>query len=330
MLNASAKQEFYVQALQGDKILGHLVTQTLVQSNQVPLDTGNITVLLSQIVSNRFLAYHATTILGSAWPNLDFLQGLSSWKVGTCVESAVFCVYQRDPIAVQDLVSFLIQAHAAERAVSERNTKSRLLELGGTISPAIRTGGSDHAPIFTATAELEKVKTTAQGSNKKRAEMMAAAQLLYQILGEEDAEEAALSKTLFYPGNDDDSESGFDYGTWELCGSMDDTIALQGNESPVEWWIRGATVPRDAFARAMRAPVIFPESLQAVDSWVRRMSTDDEATVFAMIVTHTAGECLYVPAKTAPTANRARKLLGVEANRMIAQLVNITLSPESE
>ena len=339
------KQEIYVQALQGDKILGHLVTTALIQNNQVAHDTGSLTMAISRTVSNQVLAHHAPQILTSRWN----LQGLSTREMGTCVEAAVAAVYnleqscnQHQQGPVHDLVDFLVQARAAETAESERNPKSRLLELGGTIEPARRTAGTDHNPVFTTVAQLEQAQAVAQGSTKKQAEMLAAAQLLYQISDDDtdnyDAESLS-TRSLWYSSNNnnaDDNEIEFKYNQWKPFQLPEHSITLKGTESPVEWWMRGATIPKDAMARAIRAPLIFPQVLAAVDAWIWRSrstlpeheNSNSTCCAFGMIVTHK--KCVHVPVQSAPTANQAKRLVGLQANRQIAQLVGISLNDEEE
>ena len=133
-----------------------------------------------------------------------------------------------------------------------------------------------------------------------------------------------------------------EYETWNRFEfTQHYSITLKGGESPVEWWMRGATIPKKAFARALRAPLIFPDHLRAVDSWTwRRANNDNDDTsndkgggdkssplcvVFAMIVTQDE-TCIHVPVQTAISGEQARRRLGLEVNRQIAQLVGLTLN----
>ena len=307
--NDEHKQELYVQALQGDKILGCAVTMTLVnQGGTTPLDTGSLTQVISSTVSNSFLAQQADQILSLGWKSALDLDNLSEWEIGTLVEAAVYAVHKVDPSAVDHLATFLLDSHAQ---TTERNTKSRLLELGGTVV-AERTGGSDHNPVFTATATLESETATAEGPSKKRAEMLAAAQLL-------DLSDIESSTVWRFPDND----ASFTYRKWEPTFFGTNEVNLRGNETVEEWWMRGAFLRKDALYRAMMAPKIFPGAIEAFDAWVWRYE-HEVAAAFAMIVA-TNGSYHTIPAKTATSANKARQLVGLEANRIIAELAGLKI-----
>ena len=317
----SEKQELYVQALQGDKILGHAVTTMLIQQNNnenlgARLDTGSLTKVISSTVSNNFLAQQADQILLPSWNALS-LENLSEWEIGTLVEVAISAVYRIDPAAVENLATFLLDIHTR---TAESNTKSRLLELGGTVS-AERTGGTDHNPIFTATATLDAKITTAEGPNKKRAEMLAAAQLL---LNDEYYESFAVT-----PWELPEKEQRFSYQTWKPFAIPQTEVELKGKETVEEWWIRGAFAqPKKSIHRAMIAPGIFPDVIEAVNCWVWRFNEQGEAAAFAMIVGPN-GQCHTVPGVRAVSANQARKIVGLEANRIIAKLVGLDISDDA-
>lgn len=70
------------------------------------------------------------------------------------------------------------------------------------------------------------------------------------------------------------------------------------------------------------APVVFPDCIVAVDSWTRRVEGDASA-VLMVVVSKCDGQLSYksLPVRTAPTANQARRQLGMEANEWIAQLI---------
>ena len=108
---------------------------------------------------------------------------------------------------------------------------------------------------------------------------------------------------------------------------------MKGNsdgEAWPRWWRRGAFDPKKAFHRAMMAPLVFPESIVAVDSWTRRQTMDDStttsSTVMMVIVSKQRRShkldysCL--PIQTAVSASMARKSIGVKADRLIAKLVD--------
>lgn len=329
-VNNEDKQEIYVQALQGDKILGCAVTTTLIQkAHRRPVDTGGLTQVISGAVSNSFLAQHADSILLPCWKRLD-LDTLSEWEIATLVEAAVWAVHQVDPSAVHSLATFLLDAHAnsAEDSLSGK-AKSRLLELGGSVT-AKRTAGGDHNPVFTATATWKAHTAKSQGPSKKRAETLAAARLL--AAAHVDVQEETVWE-IWSPME----ETSFTYNKWEPLVLAHTQIKLKNGETPTEWWIRGAQLPRDALRRAVMAPKIFPDMIAAVDSWVRRRrrrqvdsdESDDEAAVFAVIVT-TNGQHYSIPVATGASANQARRIVGLAATRIIAQLVDLTLLPSPQ
>mmetsp|Transcript_24748 Transcript_24748/g.68430 ORF Transcript_24748/g.68430 Transcript_24748/m.68430 type:complete len:295 (-) Transcript_24748:546-1430(-) len=68
---------------------------------------------------------------------------------------------------------------AATRVLALYNAKGNLIAMGGTVQ-TIRTGGSDHTPIFEAVALCNGKSATATGTSKKRAEQLAAGHLLSQ------------------------------------------------------------------------------------------------------------------------------------------------------
>ena len=305
---SSRQEDIYVKALLGDKILGLAVTTKLIEKANAPLDTGSLTKVIAATVSNNFLAKHAHKVLLPSWKKLN-LESLSEWEVGSLVEMAVCAVHKLDPGAVDMLAMYLLEAHSRATTM-EMDTKSRLLQLGGTVRSE-RTGGKDHNPRFTATARLGGEMSTALGPSKKRSEMIAAAQVLVAV-GDQGG-----SVILWNPLD----ANRFTFNKWEQFELVDTKISLKDGETPVEWWIRGADKPKTSFERAMMAPFVFPNEIGAVDSWVWRQG-ETHAAVFIVIVSKT-GKCHTIPATTATTATKARKLVGIEANRAIANMVGV-------
>jgi len=328
----NTKQEKYVQALLGDKILGSAAATALLEQGSVPVDTGSLTKRISGAVSNRFLAQHADKILPENILKTMNSSSLSEWEVGTAVEAAVFAVNQVDPDAVLELANYLIHESAF---MTDPNCKGRLLELGGTIQSR-RIRGGDHNPVFRATATLDQQTATAEESSKKKAETRAAAKLLDQLGGKH-------SSALQPQGEKNTQEDvvlnelPVTYDQWEPFENVD-AVELQNGESAIEWWKRGAAIPKDAFQRAMMAPVVFPDALQAVDSWVRRQPEQDTA-VFMVIVGRGRSKDVgddededdkcadyhTIPVHTAKSATKARIAVGLKANQIIAKLANVKL-----
>ena len=253
------------------------------------------------------------------------------------MEAAVFAVQQVDPDAVLELANYLIHESAF---MTDPNCKGRLLELGGTIQSR-RIRGGDHNPVFTATATLHQQTATAEESSKKKAETRAAAKLLDQLGGKHSS---ALQPQEEKNSQEDVvlNELPVTYDQWEPFENVD-AVELQNGESAIEWWKRGAAAPKDAFQRAMMAPVVFPDAVQAVDSWVRRQPEQDTA-VFMVIVgcgrSNDMGDddadeddkreyYHTIPVHTATSATKARKAVGLKANQIIAKLANVKLPPEA-
>ena len=317
-LTNDQKGRLKVQAFLGDTLLDCAVVTRLVENAMDTnyYDSGSLTKMKSDIVSNQFLAKHATQILPSTWSIPDIDQK-SDWDVGTVVEAAVSLVHQKDPKAVDDLANFLLRRY--ERNTDVRNFKGMLLELGGNVSSK-RVGGLDNNPIFAATATLQDKTSTTKGSSKKRAEMMAAAQVLSEL-------DVTILEgpTTTIPWQPDEVA----YHEWKpIIMPADLTLQLEPNETPTDWWLRKATLPKKAFLRAYMSPVVFPETIKSFNAWMWRHESSGDATpqaaVLAVVVT-TAGTIHTIPAKSEPSGSKAQKVTGLEANRVIAELVGVKL-----
>jgi len=339
------KQEKYVQALLGDKILGSAAATALLKqvssssgtngdtsTTNTTTNTGHLTKRISAAVSNAFLAQHAPHIFPAQHYSLitsnNTNNNLSDWEIGTAVEAAVCAVHAVNPDAVAQLAEYLVTQQGTQR--SDPNTKGRLLELGGTVTSQ-RTGGGDHNPVFEAVAQLDDATATAKGPNKRRAEMLAAARVLQAATGEPLLEE----EQLLVPS---DSAIPRTHDQWEVFENIQGIDDMLTDESVVDWWKRGATAPAHAFHRAMMAPAVFPKHITAVDSWVRRTTTNNNevAAVFLVIVEqrdNNDDQLLYyhtIPVQTAESATRARQVVGRHANRAIADIVGLELVEDSD
>jgi hypothetical protein len=165
----------------------------------------------------------------------DF-QVYSDWELGTMVEAAVATVHPYNPEAVTDLAAFLLEE--ATRMM-DPNCKGRLQELGGAVTSK-RVGGSDHAPIWTATAFLDDIhQSQANGNSKKHAEMLAASKVLDLIPGQSSVIATESREVISAP---------FTLDEWE--GMKIRSFKRKEGESWEAWWKRGACDPREAFSRA--------------------------------------------------------------------------------
>ena len=320
-------QEQELAAFYGDKLLGAAVAGALLKHLKASGQESRhmATVLASVALSNSFLARNVHQILPE-FLNNNLLQ-VSDHRVGTMVEVAVAAVHAKDDgaEAVHDLATWLVREASMN---PDPNAKGRLLNLGGTVE-SIQVSGTDHQPVFHATAELQGRCAFAHGHSKKQAEQLAAAGLFtdmeYNVVEREvlDLSPACnVWNPFFFP--------------------LDHRLELKGGETIREWWSRGALRPQDSFRRAMMAPEVFPDQIVAVDSWTRRTEEDDESPYAAvmMVITSRSSqdvntnngmdlEFSYVPVQISKkSATSARKAMGIEANRIIAKLVSVPLPSE--
>jgi hypothetical protein len=183
-LGLGGSQDVSLAAYHGDKILSAAVAnaQRHLQRPDDVVGVGELTTEHNLATSNDFLLSQLADILPE--------HGLSNKLVETphlavtMVEAAVFTVHEEDGSdAVDDLARHLVRGASAV-SVDEPNPKGALLELGGSVSSE-RTGGTDHEPVFRATAELaeQRMIVTVRGS-KADAEFKAATSLLDSVFGE--------------------------------------------------------------------------------------------------------------------------------------------------
>lgn len=132
---------------------------------------SSATILTNIALSNSFMKDNIDKILPELY---DSMKHLSDHSIGTVVEAAVGELFEVNEPAVEDLTRFLIQK--AEDTPNQ-NTKGLLLNLGGKVYTD-RIGGADHSPEFQAIAEFDGITTTGEGKSKKKAEQIAAEQLL--------------------------------------------------------------------------------------------------------------------------------------------------------
>mmetsp|Transcript_21651 Transcript_21651/g.51143 ORF Transcript_21651/g.51143 Transcript_21651/m.51143 type:complete len:442 (+) Transcript_21651:334-1659(+) len=319
-LTNDQKGRLKVQAFVGDTLLNCAVVTrleaTAVDTNNY--DSGSLTKMKSDIVSNQFLAKHAAQILPPTWSIPDVDQK-SDWDIGTVVEAAVSLVHQKDPRAVDELADFLLRQY--EHDTDVKNFKGSLLELGGSVSSR-RIGGLDNNPIFTATATLDDKTSTAKGSSKKRAEMTAAAQVMSDAGNDTTTLEGRPTTTVSWQPDE------LAYHEWKpiIIPTDDLSLELEQDETPLDWWLSKATTPKKSFFRAYMSPAVFPETIQSFNAWMWRHESPvaTEAAVLGVVVT-TTGTFHTIPAKMDCSGKKAQKLIGLEANRIIAELVGVKL-----
>jgi len=311
-LEWESKSERRLRALLGDKILGMETTKAILENQNnkdMIIKAGSVSKIVSTSLSNAFMARHVDQIL----PHLNIAM-MSDWEIGTEVEATVAEVYKRNDgvDSVAELVRFLTNK-TLEMSEAEANPKSRLLNLGGSVLASSERDGksSDHDPTYTAVASYKDIRIKAKGSSRKRAELTAALQVLKQI-DVEDVPQLEELKPLAAPAT---------LHQWEPFEVVDAHYLKTGQDA-VQWWIKGASDAKSSFERAIMAPSVF-HNIEAVDSWIRR-SSQDHATVIMVIVFDDAS-VLIVPAQSAQSGTKARALLGLEANRMIASVVGLDI-----
>lgn len=167
----------------GDKFLGASAAKILFlesREKKVKHTRGSATMLMSIALSNSFMASNIDTILPNLYKNV---RHLGDHCIGTIVEAAVAELSLDNSDAVDDLARWLI---LKAEDTPDPNAKGHLLSIGGKVY-AERTGGSDHAPSFYATAEHRGYSENGVAGSKKKAEQIAAAKLL-KCLAVQDSE----------------------------------------------------------------------------------------------------------------------------------------------
>jgi|AntRauTorckE5430_2_1112549.scaffolds.fasta_scaffold04864_2 dsRNA-specific ribonuclease len=158
-------------AWRGDKFLGAAAAKVLHYSGRTHTE-GTATKLTAIALSNSFMAKHHGTLL----PGLSsHIGNLSEHGIGTILEAAVAEIFEANQPAVDDLARWLL--HKAETS-PDPNAKGQLLQHGGTVTVHNIREGSDHSPIYTATANLNGISAEGKGSTKKKAEQLASETVL--------------------------------------------------------------------------------------------------------------------------------------------------------
>ena len=182
----------------GDKLLGAAVAIAQQHSGAMPSsDVGSLTKVHALAVSNASLHAHLEYILPAhAHAFQPASLGRAAHGAGTMVEAAVAVVHEEyGAAAVAELAEWLVGRAVARHLASEAeqtarppaelpNAKGRVLELGGSVT-AERTGGLDHAPTFTAVAELGGTRLSVTGRSKADAQQSASVRLLDMVFDAE-------------------------------------------------------------------------------------------------------------------------------------------------
>jgi hypothetical protein len=158
-------------AWRGDKFLGAAAAKVLHYSNCMHTN-GTASKLTAIALSNSFMARHHGTLL----PGLSRdIGNLSEHGVSTILEAAVAEVFEANQPAVEDLARWLLQK---AEIPPDPHAKGNLLQHGGTVTVHKCREGSDHSPIYTATAKLNGKSAKGKGSTKKKAEQLASETVL--------------------------------------------------------------------------------------------------------------------------------------------------------
>lgn len=339
-LELGGEREVPLAAWKGDAFLKAALAKALTiqqeekkkkqdDNNNSDLTVGEATSLAKVAVSNSFLTSNISTLLPEY---AEEAKGLSEHQAGTMLEAAVASVHATNEDAILDLANWLIQNAPSHPYL---DSKSSLLNLGGNIESE-RIGGSDHETIYKATATLHDETVEATGIGKKRAELAVATKLLTGMNLETPSDDEDYNVLALTP---DDEKT---LGQWEKDEILDANmlkLKLRDGDRIENWWRRGAMSPKDSFRRALLAPMVFPDYIEAVDSWTRfttsESSYNTQVATFIIITCRPrcsgqAMEYKITSVCEGESKTQARKTLGVEANKMIAERLSIMLPTKYE
>ncbi len=292
-------------AFHGDKTLSHYVSLAM-RDSQKEASIGELTFLMSATVSNAHLAQHVRQLCPAVpLPEDDSALRAQTHDAGTVVEAAVWRVFEEagDREAVAELAEFLLRE--AQKGSQLINPKGRLLELGGAVG-ALRLGGKDNSPIFRASASIngESAESDEHGS-KKEAEQEAAGRALKKAGLYPTAPQAQSGATPSVVRHQFEAPpaaaagggggGGGGAGAESVATTTSSTTPssspgwkrfrldpahraanVREEESPREWWRRGALSPKSAFHRCLLSPDALPECVADVAAF--NGDLDGEAT----------------------------------------------------
>ena len=328
--------EANVDAFYGDKVLGAAVARAL--RHVEPNEIGYMSIVSSEAVSNRNLAQKLEQILPTQSDGIAKISSRALHDAGTMVEAAVAAVDGMDDgdRAIRNLAEWLVSE--AISTVATGNSKGRLLEMGGKFEVERLDDFPDHAPVHRVVATLngQSAEAVIKGG-KKDAEMAAAAMLLGRepptgrvgtgaVAGE--LEQSAKKKENAFAALQ--RENG-----WRVIsyGGVGLGSELMANETLTDWWSRGALM-KSSLRHARLAPAIFPEHVSAVDAWLRMDGnyTDGMIAVTWAASGDASSHGARVQCFTARESSTqlARRALGGAANRLIAEVVGVSLSERSD
>ena len=321
-----------VDAFYGDKVLGAAVARAL--RHVEPNEVGYMSIVSSEAVSNRNLAQKLEQILPTQSDGIAKISSRELHDAGTMVEAAVAAVDGMDDgdRAIRNLAEWLVSE--AISTVATGNSKGHLLEMGGKFEVERLDDFPDHAPVHRAVATLngQSAEAVVKGG-KQDAEMAAAAMLLGREPPTGRVGTGAVGHELEQPADAFAAlqrESGWRVISYRGFGLGSELMA---NETLTDWWSRGALM-KSSLRQACMAPAIFPEHVSAVDAWLRM---DGNCTDGMIAVTwaasgdassHGARVQCFTARET--STQLARRALGGAANRLIAEVVGVSLSERSD
>lgn len=322
-------------AWKGDKLLGAATVQVVMELEAIE-DEGAIAPTSSAGLGFDFSEGYASSLAATALSNAfmasrvpeilpmyaDYSKALGDHQIGTMLEAAVAKVNETDKDAVLDLALWLIrQAHKQPRA----NAKGSLLEAGGSVNCA-RVGGPDHSAIFEATATLGESSISVRGSQKRKAEQLAAEELLSKI----GRQPSTTMKNVVVVEQQKHAGS-WDHTKMNPFESIS-SVTLHDGESLEEWWLRGAMKLKDSFRRASLAPAVFPHLIKAVDTWIlprEGQNNDSKYAAFMLVISQRVpgAPLLYELTQVVQGSSKteARRKVGILANELIARQVGVSL-----
>lgn len=288
-----------IAAFYGDQQIRSAVGKVLRDRGSSSNGLEWLTQVSGQAVSNDLFASVFQDIL-PAHCNAELMKLLRTQihDAGTMVEAAVDAVKEQEEV-VLELASWLVDTSVS---LGDRNSKGRLLSLGGSITTEMLDGYPDHAPSFVSIAMLDGQRAVGNGRSKTEAEQVASAELLG------DGKFPPIVNRVDLPAPERNTDDDFKPFTTQLA------MNLREVETQPEWWRRGAKTPKSAFHRALMAPHIFPDSVSTVKCWVRKGET---TTCALLVVLGTSGQKGRSFLVHGTTKNAALKDIALVANEYI-------------
>lgn len=278
-LSTSSSTDQLFRAWQGDKLLGAAAARAVEKATDIR-DPGDATKLISKALSNRFFATYATTLLPGfpLGPDRDD-ERYSQRQLGSMLEAAVAEVADssstsRGPShheAIAELAEWLVATANQQNESSVINPKGRLLELGGTVE-SNRIGGSSHQPLFESIARWKELEIVHSGFGSKANVEQEAAEMLLTTAINNGANTQGIERVMVEDCRTTSGQAdGNPASPWKLNTVDDFSLKLSHGENTMNWWQRGAFLPKEAFRRAAMAPHLFFDNIISLECWSHKL-----------------------------------------------------------